>query len=519
MPGGESLDEAQRPAKTSRNASGRAIAVNAVSGYFTLFAGALIGLISTPILLHALGSFRFGTYSLLGATAAYLGLLEVGLGTASTIRIAAAEHEGQDAVAAVLSTSIALFALVALAAVGVTCILTLLLTSLFAIPHELHASARVAFLLIGAGQALNSAVTAYTAALLGTGRMYLVNLLGFSISAAVSIVTILCAVADPSLPLLGAVQAVGATVMLVVFRLRTRKALGDIRPRIRNAQRSIMRLLYALGWRNAVSSVMGTLAYGSDLVLVGLLVTPGAVTAYAIALSGYAFLQRFTNTALGAMGPSYAYRAATADRDQGFVLLCNSTLMTLSLATLCALPVALFARGLLHLWLGRVPAHSVGILIIFCAVLVIQAPCNAASVMLTNYSRATEVMRLTTLSACVNVAASICFTVGLGSVGPALGSLVAVSCVDLVLFPRRACRALGQSYLALLKRAVLPVLGPSVVFVILLLATRRLADHGLLILPLIACACVCYILMLSFAAALAPVRERILRLRTTRSAT
>ena len=469
----------------SRNASGRALASNAVSSYVMLFAGAFVGFICTPLLLHSLGETRFGVYSLLLAGAAYLGLLELGFGTATITRVANAEHMSLEAVSEVLSTSVIIFELVAAVVALLIALIALLLPEIFHLPASLRHAGQIGFLSVGAAQAVNSGLGAWSGFLIGTGRMYVVNLGGGIISIVVSIATVVVAELHGSLFLLGAVQLCGALATLYVYRRSVRAALATVKPSRRRASRAMARAMFGLGWRNSISSVMQLIAYGSDLVLVGILLAPRAVAAYAIALRGYAFMQNFANGALGAFGPVHAHQAGLEDPEEGFELFATSLVITLFLALLIALPVLVFAPGLLSLWLGRVPAGSVDVVRIFAGVLVLQCFGGSASVMMMHYERPGQVMRVTTLSAVVNVVASIVLTKTVGVTGPALGTITAVVLVDLFYFPHLAARLVGHGVHDLLLRAARPLLAPALIFAALLWAASRLSSHGLIILPMI----------------------------------
>jgi O-antigen/teichoic acid export membrane protein len=480
------------PAPASRNASPRAVAINALSAYATLFGGALVGFVTTPLLLHALGQLRFGTFSLLVAATAYLGLLELGIGTSTTTRVASLELDGPDALQTVLSTSLALYAVVALGMLVLTAALSVLVPQIFNIPTALHHDSTFAFVILCIAQVASTPALALSAFLLGTGRMHQLNTIGFVIATAVSFATVGVALSDRSLPLLATVQVIGAVLGFVVFWFHTRRQFPAIRPRLRHARRLTARRLLGLGWRNSVTAICGTLAYSSDLVLIGILLNPRAAAAYAIALRGYAFIQRLTTSAIGALAPTHSHRAATADAAARFDLFCLSIFVSLILALACGITTAFYAHALLHLWLGTVPAHSSTIVIIFCVVLVLQVPGNASSTFLISSELVSASMRLTIFSATLNVVASILLTADVGVTGPALGTLIASATFELVVFPNLVCRLLGYSYLDLVKRAGRPLLLPALVLAAALLLDRSVATSGIVVVPLAGAACVVY---------------------------
>jgi O-antigen/teichoic acid export membrane protein len=474
-PGGRA--EPAEPA-ASRNTSGRAVAQNALSGYVTLALSALLGLVLTPILVSRLGTDGFGTWSLVLGSVAYLGLLEVGLGTATTIRVAALETDGPDAVSRVLSTSMALSCAAAGLGLLATVGLVFLFPVLFGVKDSLVHDAQVAVLLVGGWQCITFLVNVSSSGLLGTGHMHLVNFSGFVVASLVSVAQAAILLLGGGLPEIAAALLVGAVVTFAVLRLQVRRALPAVAIRLHQARRPLARELMSRGWRNGITSVAFTLAFGSDIVLVGLILSPAAAAAYAIALRAYLLLQRISTGVLGALGPTHAHAANNATDERRFELYCLSISLCLFLALLGALTVAVYAHPLLHLWLADVPAHTPQILVLLCAVLALQAPGFSAYLVLLNSEKSTEVMRVTVAAALVNIGASVALTVAFGVVGPALGSLVAVLIFDTIYLPRRVSLMLGQPYAELARRVFLPLRLPLALFGLVLLAGRAVAPTG-----------------------------------------
>jgi O-antigen/teichoic acid export membrane protein len=462
----------------SLNANPRAVAKNAATGYATLTLGALLGFVVTPILYHNLGVATYGTWSLVLAATGYLGLLDLGLGTATMTRAAALESQGSAALGPLLSTSLALFSAIAIAGLMLVFGASVVFPRLFGVAQHLETPARVAFVLVGASQCLAAVTGGYSALLLGTGRMYIVNISGVTLSALVTVAQALIAIRGGTIAELGAAQLGGGALMLGVFHAQVRRALPGVEVAIRTVDTDVARRLLALGWRNAISSLAGTLAFGSDVVLVGLLLNPVAAAGYAIAQRGSVLVTRLTTGVLGAIGPSHAYAAANTGPERRFDLFCAVLTLTMMLAILFGATVGVYATPLLHLWVGTYPASTALVVIILCAVVIIQAPGANSAVLLTMSEQATDVMRVSVAAATLNVIASVIFTLALGTIGPALGSLVAVSVFDAVYFPLRVCALLGQSYRHLVSRVVAPLLRPVLVFAVLLAAGRLISPPG-----------------------------------------
>lgn len=462
----------------SLNTSGRAVAKNAISAYATLFLGALLGFILTPILIERLGASGFGTWSLILGCVAYLGLLDLGLGIATITRIAATEVDGPEAMSRVLSAAMALAGAVCALAIVAAAGLCAVFPALFNIPDRLSGDAQVAFLLVAGWQCVTFAGSVYTACLLGTGRMYLVNLSGFVVSSLVSVAQLVILLAGGGLTEIGAALLVGSVVTLMVFRYQVRRTLPALRLRPGRVDPATARHLVSLGWRNSVTSVASTLSFGSDIVLVGLILNPVAAAAYAVALRVYVLLHRITTGALGALGPTHAHAARNATAERRFELYCVSLGVSLFLALLTALTVGTYAGGLLDLWIGDVPGDAPLILMLLCAGLALQPPGFTAYLMLLNSEKASALMRITVTAAVFNIATSVTLTLLVGVIGPAIGSLLTIVLFDTVYLPWRICTMLGQHYSDIVRRVFVPIWGPLVLFGGVLIVGRLLVSDG-----------------------------------------
>lgn len=494
----------------SLNASGRAVARNALSGYVTLALGAALGFVLTPILLQQLGQAGFGTWSLVIGAMTYLGLLEAGLGLATITRVAATEAEGPRALSRVLSTSMALVSGVAALGLVVTVGLALVFPVIFDVQDDLRAESRVAVLLAGTWQCLIILASAYSASLLGTGRMYLANLSGFAVAAVVTVGQAALVLTGGGLREIAAAQLVGGFATLWVLRGQARRSLPGVVISPRRADRGVAKQLLSLGWRNSVSSVTGTLAFGSDVVLVGLLLDPLAAAAYAVGLRAYTLMHRVSTGVGSALGPSHAHAATFSSAERRFRLYCLSVGLSLVLALLAAIAAGFYAEPLLDLWLVEVPRDATAVLVVLCAVLILQMPGHSAYQLLLNSERAAELMRVMLAAAATNVVASVIFTMAFGTIGPALGSLLAVTIFDAVYLPWRICAILERSYSELVRTVFAPLLIPTLALLAVLGAGKALSVDGPVVLVVATLGAVVFIASWWFTQTAADVRAILL---------
>ncbi|MDX6689270.1 MAG: hypothetical protein QOG15_727 [Solirubrobacteraceae bacterium] len=472
------------------------MARNAAYGYITLVLGALLGFVLTPILLSRLGTTGFGIWSLILGAIGYISLLEAGLGFATITRVTASEAEGPEVVSRVLGTSLGLCACIGAGGIVVVVGLAAAFPVLFHVPSHLITDARLAVLIMGVWQLSGFVLLVLTASLIGTGRMYLVTFSGFAVSTLASAAQAAALLSGGGLKSIAAIQLVGGLLTIVVFRWQLRRVLPAVTIRLRSFHPPTARKLLGLGWRNSIFSVATVLAFGSDIILVGLLLDAEAAAAYAIAFRAYTLLQRVSTGVLSAVGPAHAHAAHHSTAERRFRLYCIATLATLCLAAFGALTVGIYASPLLQLWLGSFPGAASSVLVILCAVLILHGPGFNAATLLLASEQASELMRVTMLAASLNIVASIAFTLTQGTIGPALGSLFAVALIDAVYLPGRICRILGQPYSELLRRVVLPVIVPVTLLAGILLAGSLMVANGPGVLGVVAIAAIVYFGML-----------------------
>jgi O-antigen/teichoic acid export membrane protein len=161
--------------------------------------------------------------------------------------------------------------------------------------------------------------------------------------------------------------------------------------------------------------------------------------------------------------------------------------------TLCAtVTVAVFAQPLLSLWLCEVPPHASAVLVLLCAVLLVQMPGFTAYTLLIAAERLTDLVRPVIAAAVCNVLLSVFFTVRVGITGPAIGSLITVAIFDAIYLPWRVCRVLDAPFGTFAKRVLRPLLAPTLVLAVALALGRGIVDSGVAVLAAAGLACAAF---------------------------
>jgi O-antigen/teichoic acid export membrane protein len=417
------------------------MARNAAANYVAYGVQLVVGVLVTPFLLRGLGVEAFGTLSVILSCVAYVAIAEAGIGIATVRRIAAASaNDDEDLSREILGTSFVLWLFAALLGVVVLVAMIGVLSHVVPSHGDQLASARWALALIGAATLVQFVLSVYPALLFGFGRSDL--LIFVTASSAVVGGVLRAAVAVLTHDLVAVAGATAASVVLAALAVRhvARRNVDSTEFRRSHFKRSMAVNLLVSGWRNALIGIASTLAVYSDVLIVSALKSVRVAAAYGVA-SRVTTMMRSLATAGGrALIPSFAHHGALAEDERLYVLLRESTAACWLLAVPATLAVVAFGDGLLRLWLGNVPANTLDVLRVLALSVALSAPGASTFALLSGIDRLQFLVRMSVLSAGINVALSVILVETVGAVGPAIGTLVTVAIFEFIVFPVYACR-------------------------------------------------------------------------------
>ena len=457
----------------SRNRSKAGIVRNIFASYVSNIVGYIAGFVATPLLLQHLGREQFGLWMLLVSVIVYVGLVELGISSAVSKRVAeCAALDDKVRLKQVLGTAVVMYSVSALIAWLIVGAVTLRLNSLFQIPAVSLPLARLTMLVLGVYQTLKFVLAAQSAVLLGIGRMDI----GANVSA---IITLGATLLNVSLVLLHygifalACSLTLATLLtgIVTHRLMHQKLPGIVlNPR--NASRPMVRELLKFGSRNATISLMGTVAYGSDMLILGRMLPVAVIANYAVAAKIVDLVNTLAMKPSGAMLPVFSDANARNDLERHFKIFTRS----LSLCLIIALPfvtaICILGDYLIAVWVGAGHESSYLICAVLALMMFLRLPGTACYIIMTATERNRFLMQMYLIAAPTNLMLSIVLTRVYGAVGVALGSLITVAVVDFLILPIYVCRDFGFPYREYLGKSFAPLSLPCLVGVVLALAYR-----------------------------------------------
>jgi O-antigen/teichoic acid export membrane protein len=315
--------------------------------------GALIILtiISTPVVLHRLGTAAFGVYILAVTVGGLLALLDFGLTPALITLLSRAWHQRElDEAQRLIGTALTLY--LAIGAIGGVLFALLVpwaVRDLLHVPAALQASARTALYLSAAGFAFNMWLAVFNAVPYALQRYDLVAIRIVGLSLITTVALIVYALLGGVLEGFVLINVAGAVIGLLIFYLVSRALLPGIHFTPRVDETSFRRLGRFAGFKFA-GTVGGIFAFRFDQFAVGAILGVSAAGLYAIPASAS---QRLLSL-LSELASPFFPRASTMRGDHErlrTLFFAGSRLLALAATPMLLLLFAL-AEPTLRFWIG-----------------------------------------------------------------------------------------------------------------------------------------------------------------------
>ena len=388
--------------------------------------GAILALVLPPILVRHMSAAEYAVWVLVLQTAGYISYLNFGLQTAIG-RYVAYANEKNDVEQRNSVFSTALVGLCAAALLSLVCLASAVAgaKSIFPdIPALLIPQMRLALLLVGLSLVIELPASACNGVFVGMERYEIPAVIGGLARLGSAIGIVVAALAGRSLVTMAAIVSVFNLLSHAAQLIMLRRVAPGLRFERSLVRRSTGRELSGYCFGLTVMSFSMLLVTGLDLLLVGRFefaaVTPYSVSAILIAvISGGLFA--IVNVI---MPHAAALRAREKALEMGDLVI-STTRISVLILVLTGIPIFIYARPILQVWIGPQYADSgaplLQILIIANIIRLIGA---AYSVILVAAGQQNYIKVSPLSEGITNLIASIALGSILGGIGVALGTLV-----------------------------------------------------------------------------------------------
>ena len=433
---------------------------NVVTNYLRFFVGGLLGMVITPIMVHALGDGDYGLWIAVFSLTGYFGLIDQGI-RPSLVRFVSRDHAlgDQEGLRRTLNSALALFGVAGLLTIGVTFVLAGNFEHWFAVEPGHRHLVRDVVLLAGLSVAAGFPLGVFGAVLSGLQRYDLGNAVGIGVAVlrAIAFVVVLrmggglleLAWASLLMTLLGHVLT-----LFVVLRLLPGMRFG---PRWVNADS--LRAIGSYGGFAFIGALASSLTFQTDALVITALITASAVTPFALAAGLVETVRSLVYSATFVLSPTASELETRGETGKLHAMLLAGAKYSVLLSWPVLFGLMVFGENFLVTWvgphfattspwrqvltIGGPQASGSQVLTILCVPTLLSLPQSTASALLFGVSRHKGVVTISLASALLNLVLSLLWARPLGLAGVALGTAVPLALLGGGATVIYACRALG----------------------------------------------------------------------------
>jgi O-antigen/teichoic acid export membrane protein len=425
---------------------------NVASNWIGFAVNALLTLILTPYVLHALGPSRYGIWAITASVIGYYGLLDFGIRGAInqylTRFIAVGDHK---AARECLSTAVAVLAGIAAACGLITVVVAYLAPQALNLPADALDEAFWTIMIVGTTSAVQMVAFPFMSVFVATQRFDYANAIGVS-TRLVSALLVFAAL-EQGYGLLG-VSAATCSANLLDYALRwmvARRLAPSLRVSVQMVSRTRLKELGGFGIWTFLLSVNSTLYQHAQPIIIGTLMPISAVGHYALAVG---LIQQIV-AVLAPIG-QVIYPAATSLHARGspdaLRRLYHDGARLMMLVMVCVVLIAAFwADDFYRLWLGEryireSPYPSLALLLqILLLSVVTNYTSNVAAQLLMGAGHIRPFSLLLLIGSVLNLGLSVLLIGRYGLIGIAIATVIASLVIDLIGIPLLLQRKLGLS--------------------------------------------------------------------------
>jgi O-antigen/teichoic acid export membrane protein len=390
-------------------------------------AAIVVGLLLTPFLIHRLGLQAFGVWALaltLTFAGGYASLSELGIEGATVRYVAEASSDGDlPALNRTVSTSLAVFCVVALVLAPIAAALAHPLVGLLGVSPRLHGAAVACFTVVGAQLVFEIPARAFVAVIEGTQQFVVYQLVELGRTLLQVALYVVAVLQGWGIVGLAAALATSSLAALLAYWLLAHRAVAGLRASPLRANRAELARIARFGGGVFSLRLVSTVYHQMDRAIVGVALGPRPVGLYEIANKVALGTGGIGSVTASAVVPAAASlrREAAQLRDM-FV---RGSCYAMAVALPVEVAAFIFAKPLLLSWIGPAAAPAIGAVRLFAAYGMLQSVNNVASTMIYGLGRLRLPLAVSAAATALNLALSIALVHPLGFSGVIVGTLIA----------------------------------------------------------------------------------------------
>ena len=427
----------------------------------------VVMLLMTPFIINKLGIEDFGVWCMVIAIVGFFSLIDFGLGTA-VVKCVASLNDKKEAQSRneKLSTYCLLYVMLAL--IGSVCMYPIFVNigELFSLsPHYQYTAQCLLIILALRTFIMALPLSLFRAILFGSGyisEVSFVNILGTFIYASL---VFLFVQMGYGIIYLGIANIIAVAIEYIIYILLAYRYLPDLKIKLSFVKLTHAKEITSLSIAAILIQVSGLIMLKTDPLIIKIFLSLTAVSLYSVALKITENFVLLIKQISHVLAPKFCELSQENNNRQISTLYLNTTRHILAISALIASVIAIHSELFLTLWLGNEFTEAAPVLIILIASAVILAPQLIAGDLLMMSGNHRTSAWFAALSLLMNLILSIFLVKIMGITGVALATLISTLLVGLSLISIISRKILKIKIAYLLRRAIIPALIPTLIFI------------------------------------------------------
>ena len=331
----------------------RNIVENMFSNWASLAVSIAIAFLVSPIIVHSLGNELYGVWTLIASVTGYFTVLDFGVNTAIVRYISSSDAQKDHGQARkVYSTSLALFAVVAVGLLAFSLVFGFFFQSIFKLYHISKFYLYAVFLLSAIDLALGLLFSVFLGSLSGLQEFKFINGSSIAVTLVKSVVVVYLLKQGHGLLTLALLQ-VGATVARALCQYWRIKAGHEFLYFSRHAVTAdTMKLIYGYSVYSFIIAIALKLLFYTDSLVIGSLIGVSEVTFYAIPSTLLDYLEKFVWAMIAVLIPVISANEAVGEEQGNVNLYVEGTRCSLLVSMPVVISLYFYGGDFIRLWMG-----------------------------------------------------------------------------------------------------------------------------------------------------------------------
>lgn len=415
---------------------------NVVSSWGGLGVNIAVGFLLSPFILHHLGDDAYGLWVLIFSLTGYYGIFDFGIRSSLVRYVSKFQATGdREELARLVNTSFFTYSCIGLMLLVPTVLGSFYVNRIFHVPAGFLRDARILFLMVGAALALGFPLGIAGGILEGLQRFYLLNWtnIASTLTRAVLIVIALrhglglltVALITVSLPL------VSSTVRSFIAHRLLRVQYGW-----HYVNRESLKQVASYGSVTFMIIVAGQLRFKTDAVIIGSLLSAGAITFFSIAGRLVDYATEVVSSLAQIFTPMSSHFHATGEFAQLRKIFVAGNRACAFVAVPLAVTLIVMGKSVIECWVGARYVSSYPVLLILLIPSALYMAQSTSNRILFGMSLHQALAYVVLIEGISNVILSVTLVRPFGIVGDAIGTAIPLLCTSLFFLPRHLCRKL-----------------------------------------------------------------------------